>query len=181
MLLPAYSPPRDVRCPAPRAGVRRTSPGFSIVEIMVALAIVSILVSLAIPQVKKYQVAAGAAVVVSDLRTFAAAFEAYAQEKGSFPAEANAGVLPPEMAGRLSSSGWLRVTPIGGQYNWENGQMHRGVRYRAAISISETESAPLAVHAERLREIDRLIDDGNLDTGNFRTGVSHDALYIILQ
>lgn len=155
--------------------------GFSIVEIMVALAILSMLIALALPQVKKYQTAAAAAVVVSDLRTFAAAFEAYAQEKGTFPAETAAGVLPSEMAGRLASSGWLRVTPIGGQYNWENNQMHGGIRYRAAICISETDSAPLEVSAERLREIDRLIDDGNLTTGNFRTGVNNDALYIILQ
>lgn len=148
---------------------------------MVALAIVSILISLAIPQVKQYQVKATAAVVASDLRTFATAFEAYAQEKGSFPPEANAGVLPPEMADRLSSTGWLRPTPIGGQYNWENGQMHGGARYRAAISISETETSPLEVHAERLLAIDRLMDDGNLSTGNFRTGVNNDALYVILQ
>lgn len=181
MLPTANSPNLPAATLRRRAGARRFTAGFSIVEIMVALTIVSLLITLAVPQLKKYQVAAGATVVVSDLRTFATAFETYAQEKGSFPAEVEAGVMPPEMADRLGASGWLRVTPIGGHYNWENNQKHGGVRYRAAISISETATAPLEVHEERLREIDRLIDDGNLSTGNFRTGVNHDALYIILQ
>ena len=32
-----------------------------------------------------------------------------------------------------------------------------------------------------LLAIDKLIDDGNLSTGIFRTGVNHDGLYIIQQ
>ncbi len=148
---------------------------------MVVVTIISLLGALAMPRVKKFQNAGRAAVIASDLRTFAAAFESYANENGAFPAETAAGVLPPEMTDRLGSSGWLRVTPIGGQYNWENNQMHGGVRYRAALSISETALAPLEVNADMLQAIDNLIDDGNLAKGNFRTGVNNDALYIILQ
>jgi len=148
---------------------------------MVTLTIISLLAALALPQVKKSQVRSRAAVVISDFRTFAAAFETYAQEKGTWPAETAAGELPPEMADRLKASSWQRVTPLGGQYNWENGQKHGGVTYRAALSISETNTAPLEVNEELLREIDRAMDDGNLATGNFRTGVNNDPLYIILQ
>ena len=181
MFHPANNPNLPSATLSKRGCARRFTAGFSLVEIMVVVTIVSLLISLAIPQVKKYQVASGAAVVAADLRTFATAFETYAQEKGGFPAEVDAGVMPPEMADRLGASGWLRVTPLGGQYNWENNQKHGGVNYRAAIAISETATAPLEVHEEKLREIDRLIDDGNLSTGNFRTGVNNDALYIILQ
>jgi type II secretory pathway pseudopilin PulG len=164
-----------------RAGRRPSAAGISLVEIMVVVTIISLLVSAMIPSVKRHQIASAAAVVASDLRTFATAFEGYAQEKGGFPAETAAGEMPPEMMDRLGKVGWQRVTPMGGQYNWENNQMHGGTRYRAAIAISETEKAPLVVNEEMLLAIDKLIDDGNLSTGIFRTGVNHDGLYIIQQ
>ena len=145
------------------------------------MAIGSIVITAAIPKVKKAELESRATIIVSDLRTFAAAFEGYAQEKGGWPEESGAGVKPTEMADRLGTTGWMRVTPLGGQYNWENNQLHGGTRYRAAISISETGSAPLSVNEEMLLAIDRLVDDGNLTTGVFRTGVNNDPLYIILQ
>ena len=148
---------------------------------MVVVAIISVLASLAIPSAKRYQIASRASVVASDLRTFAAAFDAYAQEAGSFPPDAAPGQIPPEMADRLGKVGWERVTPLGGQYNWEGNQRHGGVRYRAAICISEGATTPLVVNEDMLVAIDKLIDDGDLATGHFRTGVNNDALYIILQ
>jgi hypothetical protein len=85
------------------------------------------------------------------------------------------------MADRLGTTGWLRVSPMGGQYNWESNQVHGGVRYRAALSISSTELSELVVNEDLLLAIDRIMDDGDLSTGNFRTGVNHDPLYIIQQ
>lgn len=148
---------------------------------MVGLTITSLVVAIALPKFKTYEISSRATVVVSDLRTFAGAFEAYAQEKGTWPEETAAGVTPPEMADRLKTTAWQRLTPMGGQYNWEKDQTHGGVKYRAAISISETATAPLEVNEQLLREIDRILDDGNLSTGNFRTGVNNDPLYILLQ
>ena len=81
-------------------------------------------------------------------------------------------VATPEMADRLGKIDWQRGTPLGGQYNWENNQMHGGIRYRAAICISESATAPLEVNAEMLIAIDKVIDDGNLSSGNFRTGIN---------
>ena len=145
------------------------------------MSIGSMVMAAGVPKVRKAQRVATATVIANDLRTFAAVFETYAQEDGAWPAETAAGVLPPELAGRLSDNAWLRVTPLGGQYNWENNQMHVGIRYRAAISISETAAAPLPVDEDMLLEIDRLIDDGNLATGNFRIGVNNDPLLILQQ
>ena len=85
------------------------------------------------------------------------------------------------MAGRLGQTGWQRPTPIGGQYNWDADQTHAGVKYRAAVSISGTNLSPLPVNEETLLDIDRLMDDGNLATGNFRIGVNNDPVFIILQ
>lgn len=155
--------------------------GFSLVEIMIVVTIISLLGTLAVPYAKRYQLASRATVVASDLRTFAAAFEAYAQENGGFPAESGPGEMPAGMAERLGTTAWLRPSPIGGQYNWENNQMHGGVRYKAAICISESSTVPLEVNGDLLQAIDKIIDDGDLTTGSFRTGVNNDALFIIQQ
>jgi type II secretory pathway pseudopilin PulG len=181
-----------MKSPAPRRSrthTRRTtavlsatgSAGFSIIQVMMSMAIGSIVIAASIPKVKKAEASSRATVVASDLRTFVTAFETYAQEKGGWPAEVAAGEMPSEMADRLRTTGWQKVTPMGGQYNWESNQMHGGVRYKAALSISETAIAPLEVNEDVLLEIDRLIDDGNLATGNFRTGVNNDPLFIIQQ
>lgn len=179
----APSPSRALTRRNPRSCVRwpRARGGFNLIQVMLSMAIGSIVISAAIPKVKKAEAESRATVVVSDLRTFAAAFEAYAQERGGWPAETNAGALPTEMADRLGTTGWLRVSPMGGQYNWESNQVHGGVRYQAALSISSTELSELVVNEDLLLAIDRIMDDGDLSTGNFRTGVNHDPLYIIQQ
>lgn len=148
---------------------------------MVSLSIGSIVMSFAVPKVKQAERQSRSTIIVADLRTFVTAFEGYAQEGRGWPAESAAGEMPAEMADRLGPTGWLRPTPIGGQYNWENNQMHGGVRYRAVISISDTALAPLPVNEEILTEIDTLLDDGNLETGSFRIGVNNDPIYIIQQ
>ena len=168
--------------PRPRCSfAARRHGAFTIVQVLMSLSIGSIVMSFAVPKVKQAERQSRSTIIAADLRTFAAAFDAYAHEKGTWPAETNAGELPPEMAERLGPTGWLRVTPIGGQYNWESNQLHGGIRYRAAISISDTTLGPLPLNEEVLLEIDRLMDDGNLSTGNFRTGVNHDPLFIIQQ
>lgn len=145
------------------------------------MAIGSIVISGAIPRVKEAELESRATIVVNDFRSFATAFETYAQEKGGWPAETSVGVMPPEMADRLGSTSWLRQTPMGGKYNWESDQTHGGVRIRAALSISATEEFPMQVNGDLLLMIDRLIDDGNLTTGMFRTGVDNDPVFIIQQ
>lgn len=150
-------------------------------QVLVSMAIGSIVVTAGVPRVREAERRSRASIIVADLHTLAAAFETYAQEHGGWPEEVAAGEMPAEMAGRLGPTSWLRITPLGGHYNWENDQMHGGVRYRAAISISETSSSPLNPDPESLLEIDKVLDDGNLSTGLFRTGVSYDALYILQQ
>jgi len=146
---------------------------------MVVIGIISILVAAAVPRITSTKRQALATALGNDLRTFAAAFDTYAQEKGAFPAEVEAGVLPPEMADRLNNTAWLRVTPIGGHYNWDSNQQHQGVRYRAVIQVSETDGASLPEDVELWQAIDKTIDDGNLNTGNFRLGADNQPIFII--
>lgn len=160
---------------------RRRVAAFTLMQVLVSVSIGSMVITAGVPRVREAERRSRANIIIADLHTLGSAFETYAQEHGAWPAETSAGEMPPEMAGRLGQTSWLRITPLGGQYNWENDQMHGGIRYRAAITISETALAPVTVDAESLNEIDRVMDDGNLSTGLFRTGVNHDALYILQQ
>lgn len=166
---------------SPKKSSRRRGAGFTLVELMVVVAIISVLVSLAIPLLARMKLRARATVIAADFRTFAQAFDSYAQETGGWPADSAVGVMPPAMNGRLDVSSWLRVTPIGGKYNWESNQMHFGVRYRAAISIAAAAGAPLPLDVNFLIALDRQIDDGNLLGGNFRVGTGLVPLYVIQQ
>ncbi len=144
-----------------------------------SIMILSISIAVLVPRLTSTKRQAMATAVGNDLRTFAAAFDAYAQEKGGFPAEVDAGVFPAEMGDRVNRTAWLRTTPIGGQYNWDFNQMHQGTRYRAVIAISSTAAAPLNEDLDLWEAIDRVIDDGNLATGNFRLGADNEPIFIV--
>ena len=146
---------------------------------MVSIGVVSICMAAVVPRLTSTKRQARATTLVNDLRVFAAAFDAYAQEKGAFPDEVDAGVIPPGMADRLNNTAWVRPTPIGGQYNWDNNQLHAGVRYRGVIQISDTASSHLEQDLDLWEAIDRLIDDGNLSTGNFRLGADDQPIYVV--
>jgi prepilin-type N-terminal cleavage/methylation domain-containing protein len=153
--------------------------GFSLVEVMVVVLIISCLVTVGVPAILRQQRRAKTAVIYSDFRTFASAFDTYAQEFGVFPAEAGAGSVPTGMAGRLNAAAWSRQTPMGGRYNWENNRLHFGVRYRAAIAISATAASPLRIDVAQIYDIDRTMDDGNLMGGSFRIGSAINPLFVV--
>ena len=152
---------------------------FTLVEIMVTVTIISLLAAASVPALQSVKRRTLATAVANDLRTFASAFDVYSHETGSWPAEVAVGVFPPEMANRLTATSWQRVTPLGGQYNWDNNQMHGGTRYRAAIAISSSSLSPVVEDVDLWEAIDRLLDDGNLATGNFKIGADGEPVYVV--
>jgi prepilin-type N-terminal cleavage/methylation domain-containing protein len=164
----------------PRLTHSRASAGFSLIELMVAVTLLSILFLLAVPTYQKLQRKARTAAIVNDFQVFATALQAKAHEAGSWPPEAGPGVVPAGMTPEeIKFDDWSHVTPIGGHFDWENDQLHNGVRFRAAIAITDTTDAPLVFDYEQLLDIDRAIDDGDLTTGNFRLGVGNCPLFVI--
>ena len=147
---------------------------------MVAVTILSFLFLLAAPTYQRIQRKARTAAVANDLRTFATVFQTHAHEAGTWPPESAASEVPvgitPE---ELKYDDWTRATPIGGGWDWENNQIHVGVTYRAAITITPTPDASLTIDSEQMLDIDRTIDDGDLDAGNFRRGNSNYPLFVI--
>lgn len=147
---------------------------------MVVVTIISFLAAMSLPAAKRAGQSAKAAAVVNDLRVFSLAFGGYAQQANSYPPEVAVGVFPPAMAGSvLGQSAWLRKTPIGGNYNWDNNRTHGSITPKAAISINTNRTNRVTTDRTQLLMIDRRLDDGNLNTGNFFLGASSEPVYIL--
>jgi prepilin-type N-terminal cleavage/methylation domain-containing protein len=158
--------------------------GFTLIEIMVVVVIISVLAAVSVPALQRVQRKAKTTTITNDFRVFAAAFDSYAQETGTWPAEAAAGVFPTGMDQRINRTAWLRKTPMGGQYNWENNQFNLFGTYKAAIVISATATAPLPLDVNMLYDLEHTIDSPTtLDWvgGSFRIGMGIVPLYLIQQ
>ncbi len=167
------------RIPRSRAGV------MSMVELMVVVLIISMLFLAAVPAYQRIQRKARAATIVNDFRVFGAVFQAYAHEKGTWPAEAAAGVVPAGLSSQdFQVDKWMNPTPMGGKFDWEYNQVHPGGtspggRWHAALAITGTSDAPLIIDSDLMQEIDDDLDDGDLENGNFRKGFGDCPLLII--
>ncbi len=151
---------------------------------MVVVVIISVLAALAVPALQKIQRKAKTTAIANDFRVFSAAFDSYAQEMGTWPADSAAGVFPAAMGQRINQSAWQRTTPMGGKYNWERNQMHFGRRYAAAITISAAAGAPLPLNVNQLYDLEHTIDSPRtLDWfgGSFRLGTGLVPLYLVQQ
>ena len=133
--------------------------GFTLVEIMVVVVIIGLLASIAIPAFQRLQRASQNSRFISDLRTFAQAFEIQVAETGTWPANAGSGVVPAGMSGSFNTGNWQARTVLGGRWNWDRNMS--GVA--AGISVTG-----FTVPDSQLMDIDAQIDDGDLDTGHFR-------------
>jgi len=158
----------------------RGEAGFTLVEISVVVFIISLVAALAVPALKKVQIEARSAAVANDLRVFAGALQTYVHERGDWPpGNADPGVFPAGMEGYLRESNWTRPTPIGGLYTWAPNTLQQGERYRAAIVLSSAGTNAVTTDKNQLLDLDRKVDDGSLDTGNFRLGYRNYPVFVL--
>jgi prepilin-type N-terminal cleavage/methylation domain-containing protein len=93
--------------------------GFTLVEIMIVVMITGLLAAMAIPGFTRARENTQMSAAMNDLRVFAGAFEMYAMENGTWPADRLPGEFPPEMDGYLDVDTFTAPAPIGGNYDWD--------------------------------------------------------------
>lgn len=137
--------------------------GFTLIEALLVVAILGLLVAFIIPAVNLAARSRENAQAAHKLQTAVEAFELYAAETGGYPADRTPGVIPPEMADYyfpyFKIDWWGDDTELGGSWDWDNG--YDGFNFSVSI-CNPTRSQ------SQMQEFDRLIDDGDLTTGNFR-------------
>lgn len=111
---------------------------------------------------------------VADLLTAKNAFDSFMRDRGTIPADAAIGTIPPGMAPFLANLSWSEPTPVGGNYRWTYRPGPTRDDAPAAHGLIEITAFPpsprINLSFGDLLEIDRKIDDGNLETGDFRIG-----------
>lgn len=136
--------------------------GMTLVEVLMAVAIIGLLAAFIIPAFNLALRSRENAQTASKLRTAVAAFEMYRSEFGIYPADKNPGQIPPEMTDYFAELNiddwWSQPTELGGGWDWDN-----GYHFKYSVSISNPNKTPA-----QLTDFDKLIDDGNLSSGNFR-------------
>lgn len=142
----------------PNRPMRRAA-GFTLVEVLIVVIILGILAAVAVASFGSSTRDVGDKTFVSNLRAFSEQFAVYELRTGGWPADRGPGVTPPEIGLMLDANNWSSRTPIGGQWDWDQGVF--GVT--AAISVENPDRTPT-----QMAEIDALIDDGNINTGRFR-------------
>lgn len=154
--------------------VHKQHQGMTLVEIMISVSLIALIFVVAIPLVSLGIRSKENAACASKLRRAVAAFEMYRSEMGRYPPDQ---VVPsqtsiPAMANYfsdLSIDWWGDETELGGRWDWDIGYHD----FAASLSIWQPSASE-----KQLIEFDRLIDDGDLDTGKFRK-VSTQYHYIL--
>lgn len=149
-------------------------------ELSVVVFIISVLAALAVPGFRRIYTNARSAAVINDLRVFAAAFQSYSHDRGDWPAATGVPAeVPPGMQSYLSSTNWEHPTPIGGAYTYAINSLQQGVRCRAVLIIANVGENKVTLERRQLTDIDQKIDDGDLETGNFRLGYRDQPIFVI--
>jgi prepilin-type N-terminal cleavage/methylation domain-containing protein len=150
----------------PRSG--RPARGFTLVEIMVVVVIIGLLAALALPAFKRVQRSAVSKRYLNDVRVIRDGAERYAMENGNFPPNGTAS-LHADLQGYVPAAMFTAKTPLGGAWDWDYQQNG----FTAAVSVYQFTATD-----EQLLDIDRSIDDGNLNSGMFRKDGAK-AIYVI--
>jgi len=136
--------------------------GMTLVEILMTVGVIALLAAVMIPVTTIALRSRENSRTASRLRTAALAFTTYRSEMGSYPADRNPGIVPPEMVDYFTEFGidnwWTAKTDLGGRWDWDN-----GYHFKYSVSISTP-----ARSSEQMTEFDKLVDDGDLATGIFR-------------
>ncbi len=153
--------------------------GFSLLGLAVTLFVLAVIAAVGTPFLRQRAIERKTNAIVADLRAFAAAYQAFAHERGDWPPQVAPGVVPAGMETRLAQTSWKEPTPIGGRFHWARRTLQQGMRYEAALVISDSREHQVSRDKNQLEHIDRQIDDGDLTTGKFRLGYRNQPVFVV--
>ncbi|MEY2490820.1 MAG: ral secretion pathway protein [Verrucomicrobiota bacterium] len=127
---------------------------------MIVVGIIALVAAMALPSFLRARQRAQNTKFINALRVVSGAFDTYAIEHNSYPADANRGIVPPGMASYFNPGfDFTKPTPIGGLWDWDKDVFG----FKAGLSVV----SPNALQ-QQLQDIDTSWDDGNLITGHFQ-------------
>lgn len=141
-------------------------------EMLVVIAVIGVITAVVVTAMRGFQRTAKLTTTAYNLESFGRGFTAfYHMNGGTWPAD-NHNELPTGVGLEryIHVGDFNDVTPVGGRYNWDGPSHHPF----AGISLTGTTAT-----VEELREIDQIMDDGNLSTGAFRRVPNGSYTYVI--
>ncbi len=133
----------------------RNQSGFTLLELMITVAIIGLLAAVAIPSYQDYLKRARMTELAQQFGQMKSILNIYAQEVGRYPDDTH--IVPP--SGVTLPDYWSETTVLGGNFNWEgpDGYPYAGIAILGATAPERD-----------IIQFDRIIDDGDLNTGRFR-------------
>ncbi|MCH6255265.1 type II secretion system GspH family protein [Puniceicoccaceae bacterium K14] len=144
--------------------------GFTLIEIMIVLLMIGVLASVALPGFAKVRRAATTRAFSNDIKALIYAAECYELETGYWLPHTNPGVFPAELDGYYSEVVFESPTSVGGNWAIE----FDGNEIWSGLGIVNPTLGP-----DYLELIDQTIDDGNLNTGQFRQISAGKYFYVL--
>lgn len=144
----------------PRSGYA----GFTLVEILIVVVILGILAAIVIPKFANATSESSKSVFAANLRSFVEATSYYQFENGEYPEDGSSGAMPTGFEAYVDSKDWVNGTPIGGVWDTEADDLG-GVKFAVGVHFDGT---GVTRDDSYMLEIDRQIDDGDLETGSFQ-------------
>lgn len=133
--------------------------GFTLIEILVVVIILGILAAVIIPRFAGASEEARVNTFVSNLKTYGVQLELYYDRFGDWPPDRGPGEFPEELSQQLRAEPWSSPSPIGGEWDWD----FEVFGVTAGLSIYMP-----AEDDETMQKIDKIADNGDLETGKFR-------------